>query len=150
MKEQNDVLKFVFAYGMWFVNLGLATWLLFIARPVLIVIPVLFFDPDDYFYPGRVDSAEKFLTLLLGIGWLVFMVVSEEYFRGGVLKGDIKRRVARVTGSAFLCIFVVDLILFGMGNFEGNGSRWLILLAELIIGLVLVRYSRRYLPGNSN
>jgi len=142
MKKQNKVLSYLIAYGMWFVNLGLITWLLFIARPVLLVIPTLLFNPDDYFYPGRVETFDKFLTIFLGIGWLAFMVISEEYFRAGVSKGKLSERISRVTGSVLLCIFIVDLILFGLAGFDGNWSRWLILLAVLVIGLVLVMYSR--------
>ena len=148
MKEQNKVLKYLIAYGMWLVNLGLATWLLLITRPVLLVIPTLLFDPDDYFYPGRVETFDKFLTLFLGIGWLAFMVISEEYFRAGALKGSLSKRIARVTGSILLCIFVVDSILFGLQGFAGDWSRWLIRLAALVIGLGLVLFSRKRAASN--
>lgn len=151
MKEQNKVLKYVFAYGMWFVNLGLATWLLFITRSVLLVVPALLFDPGDYFYPGRVETVDKVFTLLLGIGWLAFMVITEEYFRAGVLKENLTKRVAKVTGSVLLCIIVVDSILFGLQGFDGiDWLRWLILLTELIIGLILVLYSRKKAINKSN
>jgi hypothetical protein len=148
MKEQNQVLKYIFAYSMWLVNLGLATWLLLITRPVLLVIPTLLFDPDDYFYPGRVETFDKFLILFLGIGWLAFMVITEEYFRSGAVKGNLTKRVTRVTGSILLCIFVVGLILFGLQGFAGvDWLRLMILSGVLIIGLVLVLYGRKNAPN---
>ena len=111
MKEQNNVFRYVIVYVMWFINLGLATWLLISSRLVLLIIPALLFDPMDYFYPKRVEVFDKVFTLLLGIGWLAFMVITEDYFRKGVLKGNLKKRIASVTGTLLFCIFVVELIL---------------------------------------
>jgi len=148
MKEKNKVIKYVVAYGMWLINLGLATWLLLLTRPVLLVIPTLLFDPEDYFYPGRVETFDKFLTLFLGIGWLAFMVITEEYFRSGAVKGNLTKRVTRVTGSILLCIFVADLIFFGLQGFADDGARWLLLLAALVIGIGLVVYSRKSATSN--
>ena len=148
MKEQNKVLQYIFAYCVWFVNLGLVTWLLFIIRPVLLVIPTLLFDPGDYFFPKRVETVDKIFTLLLGVGWLAFMVITEEYFRTGVLKRNLTKRVTRITGIVLLCIFIVDSILFILQGFTGDWSRWLTLTAELIIGFGLVVYSRKNAESN--
>jgi membrane protease YdiL (CAAX protease family) len=148
MKKQNRVFQYVIAYGMWFVNLGLATWLLYISRFVLLVVPALLFNPEDYSYPKRAETLDKIFTLLLGIGWLAFMVITEEYFRAGVLKGNLTKRVTRVTGLVLLCVFVVDSILFGLQGFAGNGLRWLMLAVELAIGFVLVAYSRKSTASN--
>jgi hypothetical protein len=50
-----------------------------------------------------------------------------------------------------LCIFVADLILFWLqGIGYDDWLRWLILLAELIMGSVLVLYGRRRVRGKGN
>ena len=135
--------KIIAVYIMWFIDLGLATWLLFNTRLVLIVIPAWLFDSNDYFYPKRVETTDKFFTLLLGIGWLVFMVITEEYFRRGAQKGKLTQRFATITGVVLLSIFVVGLILFGLQGFQGEGYQWLLLLAELVVGLLLLLYGRK-------
>ena len=61
------------------------------------------------------------------------------------------KRFARVTGPILLCIFVADLILFWLqGIGYDDWLRWLILLAELIMGSVLVLYGRRRVRGKGN
>jgi hypothetical protein len=43
-----------------------------------------------------------------------------------------------------LCIFILDWILFWLQGFDAKDwLRWLILSAELVIGLILVLYSRK-------
>jgi hypothetical protein len=115
MKKKNNIFKYVLVYGFWFVDLGLATWFLFRSRLVLLIIPALLFDPTDYFYPKRAEVVDKFFTLLLGIVWLSFMVISEEYFRASVLKGKLIKRITWVTGSLLFGILIVESILrFGL------------------------------------
>ena len=54
------------------------------------------------------------------------------------------KRFARVTGPILMCIFLVDLILFGLQGFGGGDwLRWLILSAELVLGLMLILYARK-------
>jgi len=49
------------------------------------------------------------------------------------------RRFATVTGALLLSIFVLDLILSWLqGGAGGNWLRWLILAAELGIGIALI------------
>ena len=140
----SKVFKYVIAYGMWFVDLGLATWLFYISRTALLAFLALSYDQADYQYPMRADVADKIFTLLLGIGWLAFMVITEEYFRAGAHKESLMKRFARVTGSILLTIFFLDLTLFWLQGIEGGDwLRWLILSAELVIGLVLVLYGKK-------
>ena len=83
-------------------------------------------------------------AVLLGLGWLALFVFAEGYYRAGALEEGLVKRFARVTGPILLGIFVADLILFWLqGIGYDDWLRWLILLAELIIGSVLVVYGRK-------
>jgi hypothetical protein len=133
------IIKYIGAYFLWVVDLGLAFWLIFILRTVYIDIFALFNKNGAWVYSRRVDLADKFFLLILGLGWLVFMIILETYFRAGARDEDLLRRFARVTGPVLLGIFGVDLILFwlqGVGG--GDWLRWLILAAELGFGIVLL------------
>jgi len=137
------IIKYLGAYALWVVDLGLAFWLIFISRTVFLGIFALFYKPGAWLYSRRVDLADKVFLLILGLGWLVFMIVVEAYFRAGALGDDLLQRFARVTGPVLLGIFGVDLILFwlqGVGG--GNWLHWLILAAELGIGIALLVAAR--------
>src|SRR5215211_1058351 len=139
-----QIIKYVGAYLMWITNLGLTFWLILISRTVFLGIFALLYKggPSLYaqlVYGHRVDFADKLFSIMLGLGWLAFMIAVEAYFRAGAANDDLFVRFARVTGPVVLSIFVVDLILFwlqGVGG--GNWIRWLMLAAELGVGIALL------------
>ena len=137
------ILKYVGAYCMWIADLGLTLWLIFISRTVFLGIFGLFYKPGNLVYVHRVDFADKIFWLILGLGWLVFMIVVEAYFRTGALHDDLLKRFAKVTGPVLLSIFCVDLTLFWLQGMGGNnGLRWLILATELGLGIALLVFVR--------
>ena len=141
-------IKYIGAYLMWIADLGLTFWLIFISRTVFLSIFALSYKGGPSFYAQqvysqRVDFADKLFSIMLGLGWLAFMIAVEAYFRAGAAGDDLFVRFARVTGPVVLGIFVVDLILFwlqGVGG--GDWLRWLILAAELGIGITLLKLAR--------
>jgi hypothetical protein len=145
MKEKTSkAFKYLIAYGMWFADIGLSAWLLFLSRTTLLAYLALFHDPEDYFSPKRAVVIDRVFTIMFGIGWLALIVITEEYYRAGAIKDGLMKRFARVTGPIFLCIFIADFLLIGTQGIDGAGwLRWLILLAELVIGLLLVVYSKK-------
>ena len=137
------IIKYLGVYVLWVVDLGLAFWLIFISRTVFLGIFALFYKEGAWVYSRRVDLADKVFLLILGLGWLVFMIVVEAHFRAGALRDDLLKRFARVTGPVLLGIFGVDLILFWLqGVGRGDWLRWFILAAELGIGIVLLVSAR--------
>ena len=150
------IVKFVSAYLMWAVDLALTFWLIFISRTAFLDIFALSYTGDQssyamVIYARRVDFADKLFSILLGLGWLVFMIATEAYFRAGILREDLFKRFARVTGPVLLGIFVVDLILFWLqGAGGGDWLRWFILAVELGIGIALLRSARSQSQPNPN
>lgn len=138
------IVKYVAAYLMWVVNMGLTFWLGFISRTVFLDIFALSYKggPSEYaklVYGQRVDFADKIFSITLGLAWLAFMIGTEVYFRNGATQDDLPKRLARVTGAVLLGIFGVDLILFWLQGVGGSSLlRWLILAAELGIGIALL------------
>ena len=133
------IIKYAGAYFLWVVDLALAFWLIFISRTAFLDIAALFYKEGALAYSHRVDFADKVFALILGLGWLVFMIITEAYFLAGALHDDLLKRFARVTGPVLLGIFCVDLILFWLqGVRGGDWLRWLILAAELGVGIALI------------
>lgn len=142
MKKVTDkITSNIIFYGGWIVDMLLTFWLAFLSREVLLEIFAKFYKDGSWSYPRWVGVIDRFYTVALGLAWLAFMVIIEEYLRRGIQKGDILKRFARITGPLLLCIFVVDLIMFWLqGIVSGDWLRWLILAAELFIGIGLFVY----------
>ena len=139
----NKVLKYLIAYGLWFINLGLSAWLIYISRTAVIALFAVFYQAGDYQFSKTVNLVDRILTIVLGLGWLVFSIVTEESYRTGARKKNLLKRFARFTGPLVLCIFVVDLILFWLQGIGGdNWMRWFILAIELVSGLGLFVFGR--------
>jgi hypothetical protein len=137
------LIKYAIAYLLWIADLGLAFWLIYLSRIVFLDILALFYKEGAWVYSRRVDLADKVFLVILGLGWLVFMIVVEAYFRAGALSRDLPKRFARVTGPVLLGIFSIDLILVwlqGIGG--GDWLRWFILAAELGFGIFLLVSAR--------
>ena len=141
----STIIKFVSAYTMWVVDLGLSFWLVVVSRTVFLGLFALSYKGGEsesakVVFAHRVDFADKIFSIVLGLGWLVFMIVTEAYFRAGILRDDLFKRFAKVTGPVLLAIFVVDLILFWVqGAGGGDWLRWFILAAELGLGITLLK-----------
>jgi|RhiMetdeSRZDD1v2_1073273.scaffolds.fasta_scaffold44124_3 hypothetical protein len=133
------VFRYLIAYVLWIVDLGLGIWLLILSRTALLGILGLRYKQGAVSYVHQVDFVDKMFVLLLGLAWLTLMIVLEQSFRKSALTEKLLQRFARVTGILLLALFVVDLILFwvqGVGS--GDWRRWLLLAAELGIGIVLI------------
>ena len=142
------VIQYFIAYTLWIVNMALSLWFAYLTRTSALGILALFYQQGDFQYTKLVNLVDRVLVVVLGLGWLVFTVVTEEYFRSGAKKKSLPIRFARVTGSLILCIFVVDLTLFWVQGI-GDWMRWLILIIELSAGLALVVFSGKNVKNSS-
>jgi hypothetical protein len=147
----NKIIRYVTAYALWVIDLGLALWFIFFSRTVFLGVLASFAKEGDWQYRYKVDSADKIYVIALGLGWLAFMIFLEQYFRNGAGAGDLLKRFARATWPVLLGIFIVDVIFFW---FQGLGVtawlRWLVLAAELGIGIVLLVYEKSQSKSKPN
>jgi len=136
------VIKYLIAYMMWITNMILSIWFAYLTRTSVLGILALFYQQGDFQYTKLVDLIDRVLVVVLGLGWLVFTIFTEEYYRSGALKENLPKRFARIAGPLILCIFVVDLSLLWVQG-ASEWMRWLILAIELFAGLALIVYSRK-------
>jgi hypothetical protein len=141
-------IKYLIAYTMWIANMLLSIWFVYLTRTSVLSIMALFYQQGDFQYTKLVNLVDRVLVIVLGLGWLVFTIITEEYFRSGALKENLPKRFARVAGPLILCIFIVDLSLFWVQG-VGEWMRWLILAIELVAGLALVVYSKKHIINKS-
>jgi hypothetical protein len=144
------IIKYAGAYLMWIVDLGLSFWLFLMSRTVFLGLFAVSYKGGNLVYAQRVDFADKVFSILLGLGWLAFMIIVEAYFRAGASRDDLLKRFASITGPVVLAIFGVDLILFWLQRVGGGGwLRQFVLAAELGIGILLLMFVRFQSKPNS-
>lgn len=134
-------LKVVAAYLLWLVDALFSVWLVFICRNTWLTI---FSQYYIYGSPTRANRAglfDRILSIALGFLWFGLIIFLEPYFRNGVAKGELIRRFAKATGPIILAIFGVDFILtLILGVAVVGWLRLVIILIELVLGIVLVRF----------
>jgi H+/gluconate symporter-like permease len=135
--------RYILLYAAWIVVLALGVWFLLLSRDAFLNAASILYARDSLTRTWQVEAADKFYTLIVGLLCLVLITVSEFYFRNGVRRGNLWRRFARVVGFELLLIFVADLVLLAtQGWGMGAWSRWLILGAELVLGVLLLKFGR--------
>ncbi len=138
-------IRYVWAYVLWIVVLLLALWLLIIGRTDFLGVLGAFYVGDSATHAWRARFFDRVFTLVFGLIWLVFMIVTEASFRKGALRPGLLKRFARIAGPLLVLIFVADLFLLWLqGIATGNWMRWLALVGELAAGILLLWYARSF------
>lgn len=96
-------LSTILAYVLWLASAALSLWVLMIGRIFL------FIDlPGDVLRvnPWTLPAIDKFGTLILAVFWLIFVVVTEPYFR--------KLQAEDFPVGKILRIFAIEALLLGL------------------------------------
>lgn len=143
--------NYFLAYTLWFFDICLALLLFFRLRNLVLGLLIVLGDPTNWAYRQRINAIDRFLVVILGVGWLIFMIVVEEYFRTGVPGGALLKRFAKVTAPVLLFLFAADLLLILIQGIEsGSWLQWLALVVELGAGIgLLLFYKTRFTPKPS-
>jgi len=96
-------LSAILAYALWFASAALALWLVLQMRLLFLVDLPMRSRTISHWAFGAID---KFGFFVLGVSWLIFLVVSEEYFRRLIHR---KFPIRAIVG-----VFVVEGILLGL------------------------------------
>ena len=144
------ILDYGIAYILWVVEIGFALYLGYICRTLLLGIMTFYFKVGNVQYQNRMNLTDRVFVLVLGFSWLIFMIFVEEYFRSGVIKGVLLKRIVGVTWPILLAAFPVNLALLWI---QGIGSsswlQWLVLAVELGAGVGLLVFAKTRLTSKS-
>jgi hypothetical protein len=141
------VLTYLFAYLMWVLSMALGVLFLLLGRTTFPFLIGSMLAESDFDARQWAIAIDRIFTLLAGMGLVFNMVVVENYFRSGVKRKDLTRRLARVFGIQLLLLFIADgtqqLLL---ASYTVNWPRLALLLLELAAGLFLTIYSYKVRP----
>ncbi len=76
--KARQALLYILAYALWFASAALSLWAVLWLRILLLIdLPMSMSGIN----PWSLSAIDKFGTVLLGALWLIFVIVSERYFR---------------------------------------------------------------------
>ncbi len=147
LPKKTLIVRIAVAYLAWIVSLLLWLWFLLLGRNSLLAVLGIFYVREGFKRRFEAQFAERMFVFAVGIIWVILMVVVEEYFRRGIKKGDLLRRIGRVFAPIILLIFVADFALaFALGFSNQSWLRWLLLFIELSLGIGMIWLGRKA-PG---
>ncbi len=139
------VILVIFYILAWVADMLLAGWLVLdriYYRAFRGTLSVLFGE-ENIVVQWQIRAADRFIAVILGIGWLVFMIVLEESFRKAMSDGTLLRKFIRVTAVLLLIILAADLVMAYVQGFQLPWSVWLVMALELIFGVGGLWFTRR-------
>jgi len=136
---------YVLFYLLWTVLIALGFWFLILSRETFLT-AAAYYAGDSFVRGWQTRFYDKAFFLFVGIAVLVFIYATEGYLRAGIEKRDMLRRFFKTSGWVLLAIFVMDLLLLLLQQFAGGAwLRWIVLVAELGLGVGLTWLGRRKL-----
>ena len=135
-------LQVVGMYLLWAITIVLGFWLLIVSREAFLM-AASFYVGDNIVRGWQMRFFDKAFFIAGGLFVLILFTLTEGYLRGGLEKQDLLKRFAKITSIELLLIFVFDILLVLLqGAAAGGWLRWLIVLAELLLGVAFFQIGR--------
>ena len=90
--------RFAGYFISWIAYLVITLWLVFELREMVVVVSMML-----SLNPWQVHAIDNFVVFFLGLGWLSGTIAIEGYFRNGIARGQLWRRI----GKTFLTVLIV-------------------------------------------
>jgi len=145
--EERRWVDFIPAYLGWAVVAVLGVWFMMISRNSFLGVMSAVYVRDSIQRAWQVRFLDKVYFIAVGMLWTIVAVITEAYFRKGAGRPDLGQRIAKVVGIELLLIFGADVVLLILQGLNvGMWQRWLIVIAELALGIAATRFARRPVP----
>jgi hypothetical protein len=100
--ERHGTWRVVLTYGLWLISAAIAVGIILVMRLFLLVdLPMTL--PVN---PWSLSAIDKFGTVILGALWVIFLVLTEFYFRKLLKKG--------LPSSPILKLFAVEVLVLAV------------------------------------
>jgi hypothetical protein len=136
-------LSHILVYLLWTVLVALGFWYLLLSREVFLS-AATYYAADSVTRGWQIRFYDKIFFLVVGLLVLIFIYVTENYLREGIAKHSVLRRFTKTAGWVLLLIGVTDVLLLVLQGFAGAGwLRWVVIVAELVLGVAFSWVGRR-------
>lgn len=138
MSQSKPWTQYVIAYLAWVIAFLLFLWFFIVSRETISSLAHALLG-QSLQETKMQEFINRMYTFLAGLAWLVVMITTESYFRTGVQKNDLARRISRFIGVEVALIFLADFILALLIGFDNLAAlRWVILIVELVAAAALI------------
>lgn len=138
MARTNTWTKYAIAYLAWILAFLLFLWFFIVSRETISSLAHVSMGQTLQQIKMQ-EFINRMYTFLAGLAWLVVMITTESYFRTGVKKGDLARRITRFLGVEMALIFLADFVLAILIGFNVlSAARWVIMIVELAAAGLLI------------
>lgn len=131
-----------FVLGAWFIWRGMDALSYILAERIL--------NTTELFQTA-VGRQSSFIVMgwavTIGLLLLITLIFAEAYFRNGVAKGNLPKRIAILIAPELVLIFAADLIGLASRGWIGTWIYWLVMVTELAAGGLLFLYGRTAIPS---
>lgn len=144
MKKLQQWSGYLLAYTMWIVSFLLWLGFMLLGRDALLGVLGLYYIGESFQRRFQAQLVDRVFVFGTGLIWVILMILVENYFRTGVKKGDLGRRVGRVLGPQVLLIFLADAVkAIWVDPIPLPWIRWVLLAVELTVGVGTIYLSSR-------
>jgi len=131
--------QYIVAYTMWIVSFLMWIYFILTSRYAILGLLQLYYVENDFQRKMELQLVDRVYVISTGIIWLILMIVVENTFRHGIVRGDLARRVGRVLAPEAILILLADAALAFLIGFDIlPWSRWLLLVIELAASVSLL------------
>jgi hypothetical protein len=134
-------LQTILVYGMWLVFILLGIWILIIGRNDLSEWLSRYYIQDSFQRSKEAQFFNQAYFFVAGLILFILTIVVEEYFKHGVRKGQLGKRIAKVMGIEILCLCAASWVSAYLIGF--SPLVWATLAAELLVGVGLIWFGVR-------
>lgn len=104
-RSPNNLLQYGACYAIWLSLSLLGAYVVIVWRSATIAVAVRMWD-DVW----SITLVDQLATILLALGWLVFVIALEPYLRTGVARNRLWSRGARVLGIEVILLVLVYFV----------------------------------------
>jgi len=144
MSRVKLIANYALAYVMWIVSFLLWLWFMLLSREAIAGLLTNFYLNGSFSRMKAFQFFNQWYFYLMGLVWLIFMIGVENYFRQGIKKGNLLRRISQVIGPELFLLSITNLVRSFILAF--TIWDWLILGLELILGAGLVWWTMKIKP----
>lgn len=130
---------YALAYISWVFSWVIFVWFILLSRETFLAVLRNFWAPGSFTRQMSITFIDRAYVIFIGIIWVILMIVTESYFRNGIIKGNLYQRLGKVIGVELAAIFLVDLVMVLLQGYNSQPwTRLAILFFELVVSLALI------------
>jgi type IV secretory pathway TrbD component len=144
MSRVKLIVNYAVAYIMWILSFLLWLLFMFLSREAIAGLLMRFYLDGSLNKMKFFQFFNQWYFYFLGLVWLILMIVVENYFRQGVIKRNLYRRISLIVGPEIILLSIANFVRSLVTVFAIQD--WLISGFGFILGVAMVWWAKKNKP----